>query len=155
MVETNEAKDCYEKCHCLTISAHPQVCIVVNKAELWSCEITYRIIDGICNQHYDNQRGHQVENTLEESEKPQSKVIFIHFKKGGGGDNNNGVKIQAVNTLKYGSFSHKIQLIWKAGPQKFENTSHLFWHYWVKTTVWTKQVGNFFKICDLLIISKL
>ena len=111
MVETNVAKDCYEKCQGLTISTQPKVCIVVNVAELGSCEITYWIIDGICNQHYDNQRGHQVENTLEESEKPQSKVIFIHFKKGGGGDNNNGVKIQAVNTLKYGSFSHKIQLI--------------------------------------------
>ena len=82
MVETNVSKDCYEKCHGLTISTQPKVCIAVNIAELRSCEITYRIIDGICNQHYDNQRGHQDENTLQESEKPQSKVIFIDFKKG-------------------------------------------------------------------------
>ena len=77
MVETNVAKDCYEKCNGLTISTHPKECIAVNIAELRSCEITYWIIDGICNQHYDNQRGHQVENTLEESEKPQSKVILL------------------------------------------------------------------------------
>ena len=88
MVETNVAKDCYEKCHGLTIGTDPKVCIAVNIAELRSCEITYWIIYGICNQHYDNQRGHQLENTLEESEKPQSKVIFIDFKKRGGNNNN-------------------------------------------------------------------
>ena len=83
MVETNVTKDCYEKCHGLTIGTDPKVCIAVNIAELRSCNITYWIIDGICNQHYDNQRGHQFENTLEESEKLQSKVIFIDFKKTG------------------------------------------------------------------------
>ena len=111
MVKTNVAKDCYEKCHGLTISTHPKECIAVNIAELRSCEITYWIIDGICNQHYDNQRGHQVENTLEESENPQSKVIFIDFKKRGRGTDINGsLKIQAVNTLEYFSFSRKVQL---------------------------------------------
>ena len=80
MVETNVAKDCYEKCHGLTISTHPKECIAVNIAELRSCEITYWIIDGICNQHYDNQRGHQVENTLEKSEKPQLKVLLIDLR---------------------------------------------------------------------------
>ena len=80
------------------------VCIAVKIAELQSCEITYWIIDGICNQHYDNQRSRQDENTLKESEKHQSKVLDF-FKKGKY-DNNNGVKIQAVNILKYFSSSH-------------------------------------------------
>ena len=31
-------------------------------------------------------------------------------------------------------------------PQEFEKISHLFWHYWVKTTVLSKQVGDFFQI---------
>ena len=57
-------------------------CIAVKIAELQSCEMTYWIIDGICNQHYDNQWSHQDENTLKESEKHQSKVLFIDFKKG-------------------------------------------------------------------------
>ena len=87
MVETNVSKDCYEKCHGLTIGTDPKVCIAVNIAELRSCEITYWIIDGICNQHDNNQRGHQDENTLEESETPQSKVIFIIITKKGGKDN--------------------------------------------------------------------
>ena len=100
MVETNITKDCYEKCHGLTIGADPKICIAVNIAELRSCEIACWIIDGICNQHDNNQRGHQDENTLQESEKPQSKVTFIDFKKRGK-DDNNGVKIQGVNILKY------------------------------------------------------
>jgi hypothetical protein len=59
------------------------VCIAVKIAELQSCEITYWKIDGICNQHYDNQRSRQDENTLKESEKHQSKVLFIDLKKKG------------------------------------------------------------------------
>ena len=39
--------------------------------------------------------------------------------------------------------------------QKFENISHLFWCYWVNTTVLSKQVRDFFKFCGLLIISEL
>ena len=70
MVETNVTKDCYEKCHGLTKGTEPKVPVAVSIAELRSCEITYWIIHGICNQHNDNQWGHQVENTLEENEKP-------------------------------------------------------------------------------------
>ena len=85
---------------------NPKVHIAVNIAKLWTSEISYWIINGICNQHYDNQRSRQDENTLKESEKHQSKVLFIDLKKKGKYDNNNGVKIQAVNILKYYSSSH-------------------------------------------------
>ena len=34
-------------------------------------------------------------------------------------------------------------------PQKFEKISHLFWHYWVKTDVLSKKVGDFFKFYGL------
>ena len=64
MVKTNEAKQRYEKCRRLTKDVYPKVQIAVNIAKLWTGEISYWIINGICNQHYDNQRGHQVENNL-------------------------------------------------------------------------------------------
>ena len=64
MVKTNEAKHCYEKCRGLTKGVNPKVHIAVNIAKLWTGEILYWIINGICNQDYDNQRGHQVENNL-------------------------------------------------------------------------------------------
>ena len=38
---------------------------------------------------------------------------------------------------------------------KFEKISHLFWRYWVKTTLLSKQVGYFFNFCGLLIIAEL
>ena len=58
MVKTNEAKHCYEKCRGLTKGVNPKVHIAVNIAKLWTGEIPYWIINGICNQDYDNQRGH-------------------------------------------------------------------------------------------------
>ena len=79
MVKTNEAKQRYEKCRGLTKGVNPKVHIAVNIAKLQTGEISYRIINGICNQHYDNQRSRQDENTLKESEKHQSKVLFIDF----------------------------------------------------------------------------
>ena len=44
------------------------------------------------------------------------------------------------------SFSVKFTKIWKY--------LHLFWRYWVKTAVLSKQVGDFFKFCGLLIMFK-
>ena len=37
----------------------------------------------------------------------------------------------------------KVQLFWE-GHKKFEKIPHLFWGYWVKTAVLSKQVGYFF-----------
>ena len=48
----------------------------------------------------------------------------------------------------------KAQLFWK-GHKNSKKISHLFWRYWVKTTVLSKQVGDAFKFCGLLIISEL
>ena len=41
----------------------------------------------------------------------------------------------------------EFELFWKGHKNlKKSEISHLFWHYWVKTTVLSKQVGDFFQI---------
>ena len=37
---------------------------------------------------------------------------------------------------------HKVQLFWK-GHKNLKKNSHLFWCYWVKPTVLSKQAGDF------------
>ena len=55
------------------------------------------------------------------------------------------VNFKILIMLNYHTWAIKVQLFWK-GHKHLKKISHLFWRYWVKTTVLSKQVGDFFQI---------
>ena len=60
-----------------------------------------------------------------------------------------------LNSRSWNKFTFilvKVQVFWK-GHKIWKKISHLFWRYWVKIAVSSKQVGNFFKFCGLLTMS--
>ena len=99
--------------------------------------VTAIITYGIYWSH--RERGEQKQISIQSLIHDWAKLFYSRFR-----------KILGILTFKFLfivklGYSEKATKIWKNLP--------FFWHYWVKTAVVSKQVGDFFKFCDILIMS--